>query len=201
MTSQFGHYRQHPDWEVVVKPVREGAERSAWTKIFVLARKKKHGFPIRPLPPASRLGKFHQIGRGVIRPLPPVSGLRNSHQSGWEGEFFGSNFVGPLHRVVVDTANKAAARGSHCYSCAGPIKQGRVSGHKERGGTAGLPQNYRKRTPDTSVTGDTGGDAQGYWWGGPGIFGGIHGEEKQEQPGEPQLWGAGLHPWFQTVLG
>ncbi|KAJ7667256.1 hypothetical protein B0H17DRAFT_1142842 [Mycena rosella] len=119
-----------------------------------------------------------------------MSGLGNCHQIDWEGcgheglpnsdttanvriGKFSPKRLGRmwLCGAVIDTA----------VSRAGYLATERAQR------AAGLPQNYRNRTPDASVTGDIGGDAQEYCWGGPGIFGGPHREKKQEQPGEPQL--------------
>ncbi|KAJ7687302.1 hypothetical protein B0H17DRAFT_1136424 [Mycena rosella] len=65
-----------------------------------------------------------------------------------------------------------------------------------RGGAAGLPQNYRKRTPDTSVTGDIGGDAQGY-------LGAPTGKKNRNNLGSPNFGGLGSthgsrSSWYQT---
>ncbi|KAJ7691792.1 hypothetical protein B0H17DRAFT_1133578 [Mycena rosella] len=124
----------------------------------------------------SRLGNFHQIGWGGCWDKCRASQFGHYRSCpNWEnftkevGEDVGT--IMWLRGAVIDTA----------VSRAGYLATERAQR------AAGLPQNYRNRTPDTSVTGDIGGDAQEYCWGGPGIFGGPHREKKQEQPGEPQL--------------
>ncbi|KAJ7704536.1 hypothetical protein B0H17DRAFT_1126850 [Mycena rosella] len=73
-----------------------------------------------------------------------------------------------------------------------PIKEGRCTAHATAGaetlffktGAAGLPQNYRKRTPDTSGTGDIGGEAQAY-------LGAPTGKKNRNNLGSPNFGGLG----------
>ncbi|KAJ7626497.1 hypothetical protein B0H17DRAFT_1151007 [Mycena rosella] len=120
----------------------------------------------------SRLGNFHQVGWGGCwdKGLPDSDTTANV----WIGKF-SPNWLRRmwLCGAVIDTA----------VSRAGYLATERAQR------AAGLPQNYRNRTPDTSVTGDIGGDAQEYCWGGPGIFGGPHREKKTGTWGAPTLGG------------